>query len=95
MFESLSDKLEGVFKKLRSRGLLKEEDVDLALKEVRVALLEADVSQSDAVQRAICGRILSRFEDKGLKIVGMKMMHITPELAAQHYSAHQERPWRP
>jgi signal recognition particle subunit SRP54 len=44
MFESLSDKLEGVFKKLRSRGLLKEEDVDLALKEVRVALLEADVN---------------------------------------------------
>lgn len=44
MFESLSDRLEGVFKKLRSRGLLKEQDVDEALKEIRLALLEADVN---------------------------------------------------
>jgi len=44
MFESLSEKLETVFKKLKGRGLLKEEDVDVALKEVRVALLEADVN---------------------------------------------------
>jgi len=44
MFDSLSEKLESVFKKLKGRGLLTEEDVDLALKEVRVALLEADVN---------------------------------------------------
>lgn len=44
MFEALSEKLEQIFKKLRSRGVLKEEDVDLALKEVRLALLEADVN---------------------------------------------------
>lgn len=44
MFESLSEKLESIFKKLRSRGLLREEDVDEALKEVRLALLEADVN---------------------------------------------------
>lgn len=44
MFESLTEKLESIFKKLRSRGLLKEEDVDAALKEVRLALLEADVN---------------------------------------------------
>lgn len=44
MFESLSEKLESIFKKLRNRGLLKEEDVDTALKEVRLALLEADVN---------------------------------------------------
>ncbi len=44
MFESLSEKLEAVFRKLRSRGLLKEEDIDSALKEVRLALLEADVN---------------------------------------------------
>ena len=44
MFDSLSEKLEGIFRKLRGRGLLKEEDVDLALKEVRLALLEADVN---------------------------------------------------
>ena len=44
MFESLSDRLEGIFKKLKGRGLLKEEDVIAALKEIRMALLEADVN---------------------------------------------------
>lgn len=44
MFEALSSKLEAIFKKLRGKGLLKEEDVEIALKEVRVALLEADVN---------------------------------------------------
>lgn len=44
MFETLSEKLDSVFKKLKGRGLLKEEDVDVALKEIRLALLEADVN---------------------------------------------------
>lgn len=44
MFEALSEKLDQIFKKLKGRGILKEEDVDLALKEVRLALLEADVN---------------------------------------------------
>ena len=44
MFESLSDRLEGIFKKLKGRGLLKEEDVNAAMKEIRMALLEADVN---------------------------------------------------
>ncbi len=44
MFESLSERLDGIFRKLKGRGLLKEEDVIAALKEVRMALLEADVN---------------------------------------------------
>ncbi len=44
MFESLSEKLEGIFKKLKGRGLLKEEDIAEAMKEIRMALLEADVN---------------------------------------------------
>ncbi len=44
MFESLTEKLESIFKKLKGKGLLKEEDVDAALKEIRLALLEADVN---------------------------------------------------
>ncbi len=44
MFEALSEKLEGIFKKLRGRGLLREEDLVSALKEIRMALLEADVN---------------------------------------------------
>ena len=47
----------------------------------------------DAVQRGLSGRILTRFEEKGLKVVGMKLMQITPELAAKHYEAHKERPF--
>ena len=43
-FESLSDKLQNVFKKLKSKGTLSEDDVKTALKEVRMALLEADVN---------------------------------------------------
>ena len=43
-FDSLSEKLQNVFKKLRSKGSLTEEDVKSALKEVKMALLEADVS---------------------------------------------------
>ncbi|MHC9541953.1 MAG: signal recognition particle protein [Vulcanimicrobiota bacterium] len=44
MFESLQEKLGNIFKKLRGRGKLTEKDVDLALREVRQALLEADVN---------------------------------------------------
>ena len=44
MFESLSDRLSGVFDKLTKQGALSEADVSTALREVRVALLEADVS---------------------------------------------------
>ena len=43
-FESLTDKLQNVFKNLRSKGRLTEEDVKSALKEVKMALLEADVN---------------------------------------------------
>ncbi len=44
MFENISDKLESIFKKLKGKGLLNEEDVEVALKEIRLALLEADVN---------------------------------------------------
>jgi len=46
MFESLSSRLDGIYKKLRGRGVLKEADVDDALREIRKALIEADVSLS-------------------------------------------------
>jgi nucleoside-diphosphate kinase len=49
----------------------------------------------DAVQRGMCGRILSRFEEKGLKIAALKLMQITPELASKHYEAHKDRPFYP
>lgn len=49
----------------------------------------------DAVQRGLIGRILTRFEDKGLQVVGCKLMLISQELAAKHYEAHKERPFYP
>lgn len=49
----------------------------------------------DAVQRGLVGQILARFEHKGLKIVAMKLMQITPELAARHYEAHKDRKFYP
>ncbi len=54
MFENLTDKLQGVFSRLSTRGKLSEADVDVALREVRLALLEADVNfkvVKDFVQR--------------------------------------------
>ncbi|MCE5211192.1 MAG: signal recognition particle protein [Deltaproteobacteria bacterium] len=44
MFENLSEKLENIFKKLKGRGILTEENVNASLKEIRMALLEADVN---------------------------------------------------
>ncbi|MHC4991717.1 MAG: nucleoside-diphosphate kinase, partial [Planctomycetota bacterium] len=41
----------------------------------------------------LCGRILARFEDKGLQIVGCKMMKISEDLAARHYEVHKDRPF--
>ena len=49
----------------------------------------------DGVQRRLTGRILSRFEDKGLQIVGARFMKIPMETAEQHYAAHKERPFYP
>lgn len=49
----------------------------------------------DAVQRRLAGRILQRFEDKGLVIAAMKLMHISRELAEEHYAPHKGKPFYP
>ena len=51
------------------------------------------ILKPDAVQRGLMGRIISRFEDKGLQIVGAKFMQISNELASTHYSDHQGKPF--
>jgi signal recognition particle subunit SRP54 len=55
MFESLSDRFEGIFARLRSKGTLRESDVDEVLREIRLALLEADVNF--VVVKSILARI--------------------------------------
>jgi len=47
----------------------------------------------DCVQRGLVGRLITRFEEKGLKLAGLKLMKITPELAAKHYAAHKDKPF--
>ena len=49
----------------------------------------------DCVQRRLMGQIISRFEDKGLNIVAMKMIQVTPEMSKQHYAEHVEKPFYP
>jgi nucleoside-diphosphate kinase len=51
------------------------------------------ILKPDAVQRGLMGRIITRFEDKGLQIVGAKLMQISPELAATHYKDHNGKPF--
>ena len=53
------------------------------------------ILKPDAVQRALMGRILSRFEDKGLQVVGMKLMRIPQSLAETHYESHKGKPFYP
>lgn len=47
----------------------------------------------DAVQRGIIGKIISRLEEKGYKLIAMKFMLITKELAEKHYGEHKEKPF--
>ena len=47
----------------------------------------------DAVQRLLAGRILARYEDRGLKLVALKLMRVSPELAERHYAVHREKPF--
>ena len=49
----------------------------------------------DAVERQLVGAILNRFEQKGLKIVALRMLKFTQELARQHYAEHVEKPFYP
>jgi nucleoside-diphosphate kinase len=49
----------------------------------------------DAVQRRLAGKLLTRLEDRGLKIVGMKMLRVSKELSARHYAEHVNKPFYP
>lgn len=49
----------------------------------------------DAVQRRLVGTLITRLEDKGLKIIGLKMLQVTPELSRAHYAEHVHKPFYP
>ncbi|MEO0699171.1 MAG: signal recognition particle receptor subunit alpha, partial [Pseudomonadota bacterium] len=85
MFETLSDRLGGVFDRLTKQGALSEDDVKTALREVRVALLEADVSLPiardfvKAVQEKATGQAVTKSVTPGqqvVKIVHDELVHV-------------------
>jgi nucleoside-diphosphate kinase len=47
----------------------------------------------DGVQRQLVGRILARYEERGLKLVGLKLVRVDRALAQRHYAAHREKPF--
>ena len=51
------------------------------------------IIKPDAVQRGLTGEIIGRFERRGLKIVGLKLMQIDEALAQRHYGVHQGKPF--
>ena len=53
------------------------------------------ILKPDAVQRRLSGRIIQRFEEKGLVIAGMKLMQISRDLAERHYAPHKGKPFYP
>jgi nucleoside-diphosphate kinase len=53
------------------------------------------IVKPDGVQRGLIGNIITRLEHRGLKLVGLKLIQITPELAEQHYGIHKGKPFYP
>ena len=51
------------------------------------------IVKPDAVQRGLTGEIIKRFEQRGLKIIGLKLLQVSQELAEKHYDVHRERPF--
>jgi nucleoside-diphosphate kinase len=51
------------------------------------------IVKPDGVQRGLIGQVIERFERRGLKIVGLKMIQVSRELAEQHYAEHRGKPF--
>lgn len=53
------------------------------------------IVKPEGVQRGLIGKVINRFEERGLKFIGLKLIHITPELAEKHYGVHKGKPFYP
>ena len=47
----------------------------------------------DGVQRLLVGRVITRFEERGLKLIGLKLVHVDRALAEEHYAVHRDKPF--
>ena len=92
MFDTLSDRLDGIFKKLRGHGRITEANIDEALREVRLALLEADVNIKvvrdfvEHVKKKALGQEVMRSltpEQHILKFVADELRHVMGEQARE------------
>ena len=90
MFENLSDKLETVFKKLKGQGKLTEKNIDEGLREVRIALLEADVHFRvvkrfiDDIRAQALGQEVMTSLTPGQQVVKIVNEQLTELMGAQH-----------
>ncbi|MBY0281402.1 MAG: signal recognition particle protein [Alphaproteobacteria bacterium] len=89
MFQTLSQRLTGIFDKLRGRGLLSEDDVNAAMREIRIALLEADVALSvvkefiEQVRTKAIGQEVLRSISPGQMVVKIVHDHLVEMLGGQ------------
>lgn len=94
MFERLSSKLEEVFKRLRARGILKEEDVLTSLKEIRMALLEADVNfkvvkdLTDKIKERAIGQEVMKSLIPGQQVLKIVYEELTGLMGKSHRRIH-------
>lgn len=51
------------------------------------------IIKPEGIQRGLVGQVLTRLEQRGLKLVGLKMLHISRELAERHYGVHKDKPF--
>src|SRR3546814_20825692 len=97
MFDSLQERLSGVFEKLTRRGALSEEDVNAALREVRVALLEADVALPvvkdfvEGVREKAIGQEVLRSVTPGQMVVKIVHDHLVETLGKIGSASWRER----
>ena len=89
MFESLSDRFDGIFTKLRGKGRLSEADVDEVLREIRLALLEADVNLSvvrglqERIRERAVGEDLSKALNPALQVKKIVLEELTATLGGE------------
>lgn len=90
MFNTLSTKITGIFDKLRGRGVLSEADIDAALREVRVALLEADVALpvvkefTQSLKEKAVGAEVIKSISPGQMVIKLVQDHLTELLGSEH-----------
>ena len=74
----------------RTAGSANQRGMNDPMAELQRTLL---LVKPDGVQRQLVGRVLTRFEERGLKLVGLKLVHVDRALAEQHYAVHSEKPF--